>query len=67
MKECEQEINRLKHLIDENCRTLKHDDMTKGEVARSLADELTNVRDTLHSFVLSFLHILPLIIAILYM
>jgi hypothetical protein len=35
-KECEQELNRLKNLLDE---------MKTGEVTRSLADELTEVRD----------------------
>ncbi|CAF3869665.1 unnamed protein product [Rotaria sp. Silwood2] len=43
LKECEQEINRLKILLDENCRTLKSDDMTTGEVTRSLTDELTEI------------------------
>jgi hypothetical protein len=41
----------LKHLLDENCRTLKNDDMKTGEVTRSLADELTEVRDI--SFIIS--------------
>ncbi|CAM4900839.1 unnamed protein product [Rotaria socialis] len=43
LKECEQEINRLRTLLDENCRTLKTDDMTTGEVTRSLTDELTEI------------------------
>jgi len=50
-KECEQELNRLKNLLDENCRTLNNDDMKTGEVTRSLADELTEVRDI--SFIIS--------------
>jgi hypothetical protein len=45
-KECEREIHRLKNLLDENCRMLKNDEMTTGEVTRSLADELTEVRVT---------------------
>ncbi len=44
-KECEQELNRLKNLLDENCRMLQNDQMNTGEVTRSLADELTEVRD----------------------
>ncbi|CAF3812396.1 unnamed protein product, partial [Rotaria magnacalcarata] len=43
LKECEQEINRLRTLLDENCRTLKTDDITTGEVTRSLTDELTDI------------------------
>ncbi|CAF4565132.1 unnamed protein product [Rotaria sp. Silwood1] len=43
LKECEQEINRLKSLLDESCRTLKGDDMTTGEVTRSLTDELREI------------------------
>jgi hypothetical protein len=41
LKECEQELNRLKILLDENNRMLN---MNTGEVTRSLADELTEVR-----------------------
>ncbi|CAF3539712.1 unnamed protein product [Rotaria sordida] len=43
LKECEQEVNRLKTLLDENRRTLKGDDMTTSEVTRSLTDELTEI------------------------
>jgi hypothetical protein len=42
----------LKILLDENCRTLKSDEMNTGEVTRSLADELTEVRDTFFFFFL---------------
>jgi hypothetical protein len=55
-KECEQELNRLKNLLDENCRTLKNDDMKTGEVTRSLADELTEVRD-ISSFIIIIISI----------
>jgi len=37
-KECEQELRRLKNLLDENCRT-----MATSEVTRSLTDELSEV------------------------
>ncbi len=45
LKKCEQELNRLKILLDENCRMLKNENMNTGEVTRSLADELTEVRE----------------------
>jgi hypothetical protein len=56
LKECEQELNRLKNLLDENCQTLKNDDMKTGEVTRSLADELTEVRD-ISSFIIIIISI----------
>jgi hypothetical protein len=46
----------LKNLLDENCRTLKNDDMKTGEVTRSLADELTEVRD-ISSFIIIIISI----------
>ncbi|CAF1683183.1 unnamed protein product, partial [Adineta ricciae] len=42
-KDCEHEINRLKGLLDENCRLKHNDQMTTGEVTRSLADDLTEI------------------------
>lgn len=54
-QDCEQEMNRLKVLLDENCENLKNDDQTTGQVTRSLTDELTEVRDSLFSSTLTSL------------
>ncbi|UJR26819.1 hypothetical protein I4U23_008132 [Adineta vaga] len=43
LKDCEHEINRLKSLLDENCRLKQNDQMITSEVTRSLADELTEI------------------------
>lgn len=56
LKECEQELTRLKILLDENCRMLNNENMKTGEVTRSLADELTEVRDIFLIRILIIIH-----------